>query len=95
MQMASVEIHLNQHFHYDENDFQHWSKLPHSKVREILHFASSSTSYTAKSLKNILLVLFYTLSQIHAHTHSKPMFGYPLKREEFQKTIALNCTKVL
>lgn len=69
---------------------QHWSKLPHLKVRgNIALRIFLALLIPAKGFKNILLVLFNILSTIHAHTHSKPMLDYPQKGEKFQKNHSL------
>ena len=109
MQMASVEIYLNQHFHYNENDFS-IDPSSHSGGSGSIalcffffFFFFFWTPYTAKGFKKHFAYFVLHTLPTHAHTHSKPMFGYPQNREELQKKkkkkkkkpIALNCTKVL
>lgn len=62
-------------------------QAPTAEGQEVLHFAFFFfwTPYTAKGFKKHFAYFVLHTLPTHAHTHSKPMFGYPQNREELQK----------
>lgn len=55
-------------------------RRPRPKLGGILHFALSSTPHTWQEDFKCFASFLFTLSQVHAHNHSKPMSGYPPKK---------------